>query len=29
MLLGPQGDMDDIATAVRKVHASAADLARA
>ncbi len=29
MLLGPRQDMDDIAAAVRKVHASAADLARA
>ncbi len=29
MLLGPRQDMDDIAAAVRKIHASAADLARA
>jgi dTDP-4-amino-4,6-dideoxygalactose transaminase len=29
MLLGPRSDMDDIATAVRKIHAAAADLARA
>jgi dTDP-4-amino-4,6-dideoxygalactose transaminase len=29
MLLGPQSDMDDIATAIRKIHAAAADLARA
>ncbi len=29
MLLGPRQDMDDIAAAVRKIHASAAELARA
>jgi perosamine synthetase len=29
MLLGPRQDMDDIAAAVRKIHASAADLAKA
>jgi perosamine synthetase len=29
MLLGPRQDMDDIASAVRKIHASAADLAKA
>ena len=29
MLLGPRQDMDDIANAVRKIHASAADLAKA
>jgi perosamine synthetase len=29
MLLGPRQDMDDIAAAVRKVHASAAELAKA
>jgi dTDP-4-amino-4,6-dideoxygalactose transaminase len=29
MLLGPRSDMDDIATAIRKIHAAAADLARA
>jgi dTDP-4-amino-4,6-dideoxygalactose transaminase len=28
MLLGPRGDMDDIAAAVRKIHAFAAELAR-
>jgi dTDP-4-amino-4,6-dideoxygalactose transaminase len=29
MLLGPQADMDDIATAMRKIHAAASDLAQA
>jgi perosamine synthetase len=29
MLLGPRQDMDDIANAVRKIHAAAADLAKA
>jgi hypothetical protein len=29
MLLGPRADMDDIAAAIRKIHAAAADLARA
>ncbi len=29
MLLGPRQDMDDIANAVRKIHASAAELAKA
>jgi hypothetical protein len=29
MLLGPRRDMDDIAAAVRKIHASAAELAKA
>jgi dTDP-4-amino-4,6-dideoxygalactose transaminase len=29
MLLGPRRDMDDIAAAVRRIHASAAELARA
>ena len=29
MLLGPRQDMDDIAAAVRKIQASAAELARA
>jgi dTDP-4-amino-4,6-dideoxygalactose transaminase len=29
MLLGPRQDMDDIAAAIRKIHAAAADLARA
>jgi perosamine synthetase len=29
MLLGPRGDMDEIAAAVRKIHASAAELAKA
>jgi len=29
MLLGPRADMDDVAAAVRKIHASAAELARA
>jgi len=29
MLLGPRQDMDDIVAAVRKIHASAAELARA
>jgi dTDP-4-amino-4,6-dideoxygalactose transaminase len=29
MLLGPRKDMDDIVAAVRKIHASAADLAKA
>jgi dTDP-4-amino-4,6-dideoxygalactose transaminase len=29
MLLGPRSDMDDIATAVQKIHAAAPDLARA
>ena len=28
MLLGPQSDMDDIATAIRKIYGAAADLAR-
>lgn len=29
MLLGPRPDMDDIAAAIRKIHAAAADLAKA
>ncbi len=29
MLLGPRQDMDDIVAAVRKIHASAAELAKA
>ncbi len=29
MLLGPRRDMDDIVSAIRRIHASAADLARA
>jgi perosamine synthetase len=29
MLLGPRQDMDDIVAAIRKIHASAADLAKA
>jgi dTDP-4-amino-4,6-dideoxygalactose transaminase len=29
MLLGPRRDMDDVAAAVRKIHASAAELAKA
>ncbi len=29
MLLGPRRDMDDIAAAIRRIHASAAELARA
>jgi hypothetical protein len=28
MLLGPRKDMDDIVTAVRKIHAHAAQLAK-
>jgi hypothetical protein len=29
MLLGPREDMDDVIAAVEKIHASAAELARA